>query len=180
MPKAADAKVSSPGLEEEKKLPTRKAANSSQADPQPAPQPNAFAKDLWWDALQKLPAAKQTQLKSMGFGKIGSGESVETGIDDLVEAVNKKQEECEKKFWRVSVGDNDIVLRNYTTKIVGWVQKAGDIAIQFAPPQASMPWSVIKSLMQVGASQEFIYSIVHAKLTIIRSPSLKGNRWPPC
>ncbi|GAQ39380.1 Pfs, NACHT and Ankyrin domain protein [Aspergillus niger] len=169
LPKAADAKASSPGLEEEKKLPTRKAANPSHADPQPAPQPNAFAKDLWWDALQKLPAAKQTQLKSMGFGKIGSGESVETGIDDLVEAVNKKQEECEKKFWRVSVGDNDIVLRNYTTKIVGWVQKAGDIAIQFAPPQASMPWSVIKSLMQVPVIEgEQMAALLGATEKIVR------------
>lgn len=81
--------------------------------------------------------------------KLSSG-SVESEIDDLVGLVNKKQEECEKKFWRVSIGDNDIVLRNYTTKIVGWLEKAGDIAIQFAPPQASMPWSVVKSLMQVG------------------------------
>ncbi|CAG7925132.1 unnamed protein product [Penicillium olsonii] len=108
----------------------------------------APAKDLWEIALKQLPPAKQEKLKSLGLDKLSSG-SVESEIEDLVELVNQKQAECEKKFWRVSIGDNDIVLRNYTTKIVGWLEKAGDIAIQFAPPQASMPWSVIKSLMQI-------------------------------
>ena len=109
----------------------------------------APAKDLWEIALKQLPPAKQEKLKSLGLDKLSSG-SVESEIEDLVGLVNQKQAECEKKFWRVSIGDNDIVLRNYTTKIVGWLEKAGDIAIQFAPPQASMPWSVIKSLMQVS------------------------------
>lgn len=75
-------------------------------------------------ALKQLPPAKQEKLKSLGLDKLNSG-SVETEIDELVAVVNKKQEEVEKKFWRVSVGDNDIVLRNYTTKIVGWLEKAG-------------------------------------------------------
>ncbi|KAJ5329610.1 Pfs NACHT and ankyrin domain protein [Penicillium brevicompactum] len=106
------------------------------------------SKDRWDIALKQLPPAKQEKLRALGMDKLSSG-SVESEIDDLVGLVNKKQEECEKKFWRVSIGDNDIVLRNYTTKIVGWLEKAGDIAIQFAPPQASMPWSVVKSLMQI-------------------------------
>lgn len=88
-------------------------------------------------------------MASLGLDKLNSG-AIKSEIDGLVGLVNQKQDECEKKFWRVSVGDNDIVLRNYTTKIIGWLEKAGDIAIQFAPPQASMPWSIIKSLMQVS------------------------------
>lgn len=84
----------------------------------------------------------------MGFNKPNSG-SVKSDISDLVGEVNKRQEECEKKFWRVNVGGEDIVLRNYTTKIVGWLEKAGDIAVQFSPPQASIPWQVMKGLMQV-------------------------------
>ena len=76
--------------------------------------------------------------------------SIKSGIDDMMEIVKQKQEQVEKKFWRVSIGDKDIVLRNYTTKIVGWLEKAGDIAVQFAPPQASLPWSLLKSIMQVS------------------------------
>ena len=85
----------------------------------------------------------------MGFDNF-KGSSIESNIDDLVSVVNKKQEECEKKFWRVSVGGEDIVLRNYTTQIVGWVEKAGDIAMNFAPPQVSLPWGLIKNMLQVS------------------------------
>lgn len=74
---------------------------------------------------------------------------MESSIDDLVGVVNKRQEECESKFFKVKFGDEEIVLRDYTDKIVDWVGKAGDIAIQFAPPQAAIPWAVIKSAMQV-------------------------------
>ncbi|KAF7175044.1 hypothetical protein CNMCM7691_005512 [Aspergillus felis] len=111
-------------------------------------QSHPSARDLWQDALKQLPEAKQEKLKCMGFGQLNSG-SVEASIYDLMGEVNKKQEQCEQKFWRVSVGDHDFVLRNYTTKIVGWLQKAGDIAVQFAPPQASVPWTVLKSVMQI-------------------------------
>jgi hypothetical protein len=50
---------------------------------------------------------------------------------------------------RVKVGDKGIVLRDYTGKIIDWVGNSGDIAVQFAPPQAAIPWAVIKSVMQV-------------------------------
>ncbi|KAL4957602.1 hypothetical protein BDW69DRAFT_155926 [Aspergillus filifer] len=33
----------------------------------------------------------------------------------------------------------DIVLRDYTTSIIGWLEKAGDIAIQFAPLRSACP-----------------------------------------
>ncbi|KAL3477404.1 ankyrin repeat-containing domain protein [Aspergillus californicus] len=124
-----------------------KKTTPEESQTQPPKEPDA-PKDRWEIALKQLPAAKQEKLKSLGLDKLSTG-SVESEIDELVSLVNKKQEECEKKFWRVSIGDNDIVLRNYTTKIVGWLEKAGDIAVQFAPPQASMPWSVVKSLMQI-------------------------------
>lgn len=116
----------------------------------PAPtQPDTPAKDLWQDALGQLSVSKQQKLKAMGLDQLRSG-SVKSDIDDLVDVVKKRQEEVEKKFWRVNVGDKDIVLRNYTTRIIGWLEKAGDIAVQFAPPQASVPWAVLKSVMQVS------------------------------
>lgn len=116
----------------------------------PPKQPDA-PKDLWVEALNSLPESKQETLKKMGFyNDTAKSVSVESSIDDLVEVVNKKQEECEKKFWKVKVGDEEIVLRNYTNKIVDWLGKAGDIAVQFSPPQAAIPWAVIKSAMQVS------------------------------
>ncbi|GFF21989.1 isoform 2 of ankyrin repeat domain-containing protein 50 [Aspergillus udagawae] len=109
-------------------------------------------KDRWRDAFSQLPPAKQAVLKEMGFGNPKSG-SMESSIKDLVGEVNRKQEECMKKFWHVNVGGKKIVLREYTTQIVGWLEKAGDIAVQFAPPQASLPWDLVKSMMKIPVNE---------------------------
>lgn len=119
------------------------------AEEKPAEKPDA-PKDLWVEALNSLPESKQETLKKMGFNQSSAQSgSVESSIEDLLGVVNQRQEECEKKFLKVKVGGEEIVLRNYTNNIVDWLGKAGDIAVQFAPPQAAIPWSVIKSVMQV-------------------------------
>ncbi|KAJ6183789.1 hypothetical protein N7519_005090 [Penicillium mononematosum] len=119
------------------------------AEEKPAEKPDA-PKDLWVEALNSLPESKQEALKKMGFNQSSAQSgSVESSIEDLVGVVNQRQEECEKKFWKVKVGGEEIVLRDYTNNIVDWLGKAGDIAVQFAPPQAAIPWSVIKSVMQI-------------------------------
>ncbi|KAF7162457.1 hypothetical protein CNMCM5623_007748 [Aspergillus felis] len=76
------------------------------------PQQGPPVKDRWRDAFSQLPPAKQAILKEMGFGNPKPG-SMESSIRDV------------------------IVLREYTTQIVGWLEKAGDIAVQFAPPQTN-------------------------------------------
>lgn len=119
------------------------------AEEKPAEKPDA-PKDLWVEALNSLPESKQEALKKMGFNQSSAQSgSVESSIEDLVGVVNQRQEECENKFWKVKFNGEEIVLRNYTNNIVDWLGKAGDIAVQFAPPQAAIPWSVIKSVMQV-------------------------------
>jgi hypothetical protein len=105
--------------------------------------------DRWQEAFTCLPDDTQKILKEMGFNEAKSANAT-SSIDDLITTVNQKQEECEGKFWKVRIGGKDIVFRDYTTNIVGWLEKAGDVAIQFAPPQASLPWDMIKSLMKVS------------------------------
>jgi hypothetical protein len=70
-------------------------------------------------------------------------------IDDLVKVAKTRQEECKEKFWILPVGDHKIVIRDYAVKIISCLEKIGDTAIQFAPPQASIPWAVVKVVMQV-------------------------------
>ncbi|KAL2809119.1 ankyrin repeat-containing domain protein [Aspergillus granulosus] len=108
--------------------------------------------DRWQEAFKNIPEDKQKILKDLGFDKPKSA-NVASNITSLIDAVNEKQEECEKKFWKVNVGGQDIVFRDYTTSIVGWLEKAGDVAIQFAPPQASLPWDMIKSLMKIPVNE---------------------------
>ncbi|KAJ5352349.1 hypothetical protein N7452_001323 [Penicillium brevicompactum] len=128
-------------------------------------------KDLWQDAFRQLSEYKQDKLREMGFENFKAN-SIESNIDDLVSVVNKKQEECEKKFLRVSVAGEDIVLRNYTTQIVGWIEKAGDIAMNFAPPQVSLPWGLIKNMLQIPVNEsEQMGALLAATERIVRITS---------
>ncbi|KAJ5704051.1 hypothetical protein N7493_011189 [Penicillium malachiteum] len=94
-------------------------------------------KDYWHEALNSLSLGKQEALKSMGLDQLESG-SVESSFNDLVAIVNERQKECERKFWRISVREKTIVLRNYTTSIIDWIEKTGDIAMPFAPTQIAL------------------------------------------
>ncbi|KAK9859184.1 isoform 2 of ankyrin repeat domain-containing protein 50 [Penicillium brevicompactum] len=116
------------------------------------PQPEPIARDLWQDALAQLSPSSRETLKKMGLDQIRSV-SADSTIKDLAGVVNDRQEECEKKFWKVSFGGEDIVLRDYTSRIIGWLEKAGDVAIQFAPTQASLAWDIVKNFMEIPVAE---------------------------
>ncbi|KAL3470106.1 ankyrin repeat-containing domain protein [Aspergillus californicus] len=144
-PAAAPA-LDVPGIEDSSKPLVPSELESSQ-------EPKHSARDLWAEARESLPAKTLQKLREMGLGEVSSG-SMRSNIDELVGVAKDRQEECEKKFWRLPVGDEDIVLRDYTSKIVKILQQTGDFAIQFAPPQASLPWSVLKSFMQISVIED--------------------------
>ncbi|CEN61006.1 hypothetical protein ASPCAL07675 [Aspergillus calidoustus] len=129
---------------------------SPEKEPEPLPDSEPEGKppivDRWQQAFDSLSEDKQKILRELGFDKPKSA-NVASNITELIDAVNEKQEECERKFWKLNVGGKEIVFRDYTTSIVGWLEKAGDIAIQFAPPQASLPWDLIKSLMKIPVNE---------------------------
>jgi hypothetical protein len=133
--------------------------------------------DRWQRAFENLPKSKQKILKEMGFDKPKSA-NVASNITELIDAINAKQEECERRFWKITVGGNEIVFRDYTTNIIGWLEKAGDIAIQFAPPQASLPWDLVKSLMQVRNHPQLLHSDVEL-CSRARSPSTRASKCAP-
>ncbi|KAL3460118.1 ankyrin repeat-containing domain protein [Aspergillus heterothallicus] len=165
-PKPNNASQAQPAANSQKpvaKLPSAVEKTSSEdtpAEKQPSPEPERQSSttattpiiDRWQEAFKFLPKNKQKILKDLGFDKPKSA-NVASNITELIDAVNEKQTECEKKFFKVNVGGKDIVLRDYTTSIVGWLEKAGDVAIQFAPPQASLPWGMIKSLMKIPVNE---------------------------
>lgn len=137
--------VEKPSPQEPAKEPRKPEAEAEAAEAAP----DAPVVDRWQDAFKGLSEDKQKTLTEMGFHKPKSA-NVKSTITDLVNSVNERQTECEKKFWHAKIAGKDIVFREYTTSILSWLEKAGDIAIQFAPPQASLPWDLVKSLMQVS------------------------------
>ena len=95
--------------------------------------------------MEKLP--KQTQ-QELCLGDLEQKPHLQQ-IQELTTIVKTRQNECEKKFRKLQVGDHEIVLRDYAVTIVSCLQKIGDVVVEFAPPSASIPWSVVKAIMQV-------------------------------
>lgn len=156
--------------------PTKEPAPESKPEPELEPESEPAKNetplvDRWQEAFTSLPDDTQKILKEMGFNEAKSANAT-SSISDLITAVNQKQEECEGKFWKVKIGGKDIVFRDYTTNIVGWLEKAGDVAIHFAPPQASLPWDMIKSLMKIPVNEsEQMAALLATAETIVRITS---------
>lgn len=118
--------------------------------PDSVPAAAASKRDLWEEAFNRLHGKSKEQLYGMGIGRRNS-QPLKATLDDLVLNAQRKQDECEKVSWKLRVGDNEILLRDYGAKTVTWIKSIGDIAVQFAPPQAAPPWAVIKAVLQVCA-----------------------------
>ncbi|KAK0766996.1 hypothetical protein N5P37_000726 [Trichoderma harzianum] len=50
---------------------------------------------------------------------------------------------------KIVIGDRRIVLREHVNEVVSLLTMAGDIAMNFAPPQASAPWAIGKAFLKI-------------------------------
>jgi hypothetical protein len=104
------------------------------------------AEDLWAAALQKLSDEDKTVLQSSSTSKLDA-------LDDLCTAVKRKRDECDSQRWKFEFNGRKIVLRDIAEKIIVWINKfkeIGDIAVNFDPVHAALPWAGVRFLLQVG------------------------------
>jgi len=76
-------------------------------------------------------------------------QAVADQIKVLLQVAKDKQEKCEKKFWKIRIGDEEVVIRDYFKCTLDLLGKVGDVAVQFAPWPGPIVWSAVKVLMQV-------------------------------
>jgi hypothetical protein len=56
------------------------------------------------------------------------------------------------RTWRIKWRGEDIVLHDVGMKIVNWIDKfkqIGDIAVQYDPGHAALPWAAFRFLLEV-------------------------------
>jgi hypothetical protein len=103
-------------------------------------------KVLWDEALRSLSDEDQKTVS-----KFSSVRELDL-LQDLLDAVKKKQEDCEMRQWKFELNGRQIVLRDQAEKIVKWVNKfidIGDVAVNFDPVHTALPWAGIRFLLQV-------------------------------
>ncbi|KAI8672022.1 hypothetical protein NCS56_00664500 [Fusarium sp. Ph1] len=105
------------------------------------------SEDLWWKAVASLKPELRELFSDEGVDKRGA-------LEVLLYQARRQREVCIRKQWRITKKSGDvIILRDVFEKIIQCVDKfkmLGNAATQFAPGYASVPWAVIKMLLQTG------------------------------
>jgi ankyrin repeat domain-containing protein 50 len=76
-------------------------------------------------------------------------------MEELVGMIRKKQRECEEESYKFCFQGKEIILRDVAEKAVFWLNKfkeVGDIAVNFDPVHAALPWAGVRFLLQVLTS----------------------------
>ncbi|KAF8851786.1 hypothetical protein BDZ45DRAFT_133333 [Acephala macrosclerotiorum] len=108
--------------------------------------------DLWSDALQTLSESDQRVIRTMQ-DTISDVQPLSKTMDELVKVTKAKQDECRKKSYKFRFRGKDIILGDVAEKIVIWLHKfkdIGDIAVNFDPVHASLPWAGVRFLLQAA------------------------------
>ena len=103
-------------------------------------------KDLWDLALATL-SSEDRQAISLCIS-----DSKLNILQHLQTAAVKKQTDCEDRRWKFELNGRQIILRDVAEKIIVWIDKfkqIGDIAVNFDPVHASLPWAGVRFLLEV-------------------------------
>jgi hypothetical protein len=124
---------------------TNNAAPRTAATSSTGPQP------LWAEAISKLDSHERATLKDFLEADLREVTPILMDIrNETQQIVDAKRE----KGWKITVMGKDVVLRDVGMRILQWVDKfkdIGDIAVQYDPGHAALPWALFRFLLQVGS-----------------------------
>ncbi|KAI0202878.1 ankyrin repeat-containing domain protein [Astrocystis sublimbata] len=117
----------------------------------------------------------QQAYKSLGADLRANLRQAQTGKHDLLKAVLKtveeKREICLRRKWRITLPNGRVIIvRDVLEKIARWVQEfvaIGDVAVQYNPTSAALPWAAIRFLLQAAISDIKVESAIISDLETI-------------
>jgi len=125
---------------------------------------------LWIKAFNQLSSTESTILAP--FHPSSDSKDVMTTLEEIREEMEKAVACNRDRAWTIKWRGDDIVLRDVAMKIVQWVDKfkqIGDIAVQYDPGHAALPWAVFRFLLQVNSLTHFATDYKSFFLTFSRS-----------
>jgi hypothetical protein len=111
-----------------------------------------FHRDFWEEAVAMLPE------------KYKVPEEWRTATIDgkkVVGMVSDKMKECEDEQWTIKINGKEVVVRELFKKTLGWLNNwavIGDIAVQYPPGYATLPWAGFRFLLKVKHSRCFLFT----------------------
>lgn len=94
-----------------------------------------------------------------------------TFLVDLTRVIEEKRQNCAKKEWKLSRNGKSVSVREVFGKMVSWINKfkqVGDVAIQYDPAHAALPWAAVRLVLEVSLlclnifSSRTMFNVSHA------------------
>ncbi|KAJ9155746.1 1-alkyl-2-acetylglycerophosphocholine esterase [Pleurostoma richardsiae] len=107
--------------------------------------------DMWAEAIQKLTKEDRDRLKILD----DMSRDPHAVVCDVLAATNEKKDDCLRKRWSIVLKGQTIILRDVFEKIAVWVNKfmaIGDLAVQYDPVAAALPWAAVRLIMQASVN----------------------------
>jgi len=104
---------------------------------------------LWQKALHSLKKTPEHQVLTE-TGVKEDLHQITTSIANITASIKKEKE---GKEWKITFGEDKIVMKDIAMKVLHWVHKfreIGDIIIQFDPVHAALPWAAFRFLLKVN------------------------------
>ncbi|KAJ5502226.1 hypothetical protein N7463_005100 [Penicillium fimorum] len=107
---------------------------------------------LWALALSTLPE------KNQRFFKISSTSSpdIKQTLNNILSVVEVQRDRCTRDKWTtISFGGKELIIRDICAKIAAHVKKfmnVADVAVQYDPIHAALPWAGVRFLLQLTFS----------------------------
>ena len=129
----------------------------SPAQPSPAqsslaqsssPQTGIQPVDLWQKALATL----DDDLKACLDFKNSTKRDI---LEKTLKTAEEKRQLCLRKRWKFKRNGKEVVVRDVLEKIIKWLdhfKAIGDLAAQYDPAHAALPWAGVRFLLKVSAS----------------------------
>ena len=106
-------------------------------------------RQLWNEAAKSVRDSKSSDLDKELIGS-------HVSIDDVRDTVQDKLDECIQKRWTYTRSNGrEIVLWDVLDKVMQWVNRfkaIGDVAVQYDPGHAALPWAAIRFVLQASVS----------------------------
>jgi hypothetical protein len=81
-------------------------------------------------------------------------------LENVLDQTARSRDACRERGLKFKFGEKTFVVRDLADKILSWVEKfkeIGDIAVQYDPGHAALPWAAIRLVLQ--ACPPFIGSL---------------------
>lgn len=144
--------------------------------------------DLWQQAFDKLSEKHKQSLSTLAGGAKpakgpDSDQPASSIIPDLIAQTRARQEECEKRSWRIKYGRgpaDEIILRDQAALIISWLTKAGDIGVSFAPTVVTQIWPCLKAILQITVQEADQMAALLTVADKISTTTARGSIYEAC